>query len=69
MEKFLIEIKNIPTEEESKAFYETIRCFGEVNMFYTGLKAFIYGQLESGSIDRIVDAITDKGYEYYTERE
>ena len=69
MEKFLIEIKNIPTEEESKSFYELISSFGAVNMFYTGEKAFIYGDLEPGTIDRIEDAIVDKGYDYYTERD
>ena len=68
MEKFLIEIKSIPTEAESKAFYDTIRVFGAVNMFYTGTNAFIYGELAPGTIDRIEDAITDKGYEYYIDR-
>ena len=68
MEKFLIEVKNIPTEAKSKAFYEKIRVFGAVNMFYTGTNAFIYGELEPGTITRIEDIITDEGYEYYIDR-
>ena len=68
MEKFLIEIENIPTETDSKSLYELIRCYGEVNMFYTGTKAYIYGELEAGSIDRVEGIIADKGYGYKTDR-
>ena len=68
MEKFLIEIENIPTEEASKGLYELIRVYGAVNMFYTGSKAFIYGELEPGTIDRIETIISDKEYNYKTDR-
>lgn len=68
MEKFLIEVEDIPTEEASKALYNLMTTFGEVNMFYTGSKAYIYGELASGAIDRIEDIIADKGYEYKTDR-
>lgn len=68
MEKFLIEVENIPTEEASKELYELIRVFGAVNMFYTGSKAFIYGELEPGVIDRIETIISDKEYTFTTDR-
>lgn len=68
MEKFLIEIENIPTEEASKALYGLMTEFGAVNMFYTGSKAYIYGELASGAVDRIEDTIADKGYNYKSDR-
>lgn len=68
MEKFLIEVEDIPTEEASKALYGLITEFGAVNMFYTGSKAYIYGELTSGAIDRVEGIIADKGYDYKTDR-
>lgn len=68
MEKFLIEIANIPTEEESKAFYDAIRTIGAVNMLYTGTKAYIYGDLDPTGIDCIEQQILNRGYEYSMDR-
>lgn len=68
MEKFLIEIENIPTEEASKSFYDSIRELGAINMFYTGSKAYIYGNLDSTSVDIIEQKISDRGYEFRIER-
>ena len=68
MEKFLIEIENIPTEEASKALYEEINCLGAINMFYTGSKAYVYGNLDSTSVDCIEQKISDRGYEFKIER-
>ena len=68
MEKFLIEIANIPTEEESKAFYDAIRTIGAVNMLYTGTKAYIYGDLDPTDIDCIEQQILNRGYEYSMDR-
>lgn len=68
MEKFLTEIENISTEEESKSFYDAIRGFGAVNMLYTGTKAYIYGELDSTSIDCIEYQLEDRKYQFNTDR-
>ena len=68
MEKFLIEVENIPTEEASKALYDELCRYGKVNMIYTGSKAYIYGDLKSEAVDDIEDEIGDKGYAFTTER-
>lgn len=68
MEKFLIEISSIPTEEASATLYEKIRTLGAINMFYTGTKAFIYGELDSTAVDIIEQQISDSGYEFTVER-
>lgn len=68
MEKFLIELSSIPTEEASEALYEKIRTLGAINMFYTGTKAFIYGELDSTAVDIIEQQIDNSGYEFRIER-
>lgn len=68
MEKFLIEIENIPTEEESKSLYDALRGIGVVNMLYTGTKAYIYGELDSTSIDCIEYQIEARKYQFNTDR-
>lgn len=68
MEKFLIEIKSIPTEDEAQKFYENIKSFGAVNMLYTGAKAYIYGELDSTAIDCIEYQIEDRKYSFNTDR-
>lgn len=68
MEKFLIEIENIPTEEESKSLYDALRGIGVVNMLYTGTKAYIYGELDPTDIDCIEYQIEDRKYQFNTDR-
>ena len=64
MEKFFIEIELIPTEEESKALYDSMfNLWGKrVRMLYTGTKAYIHGELESNAVDYLYEMIQKKGY-------
>lgn len=62
MEKFFIEIELIPTEEASQDLWKTMQELGKVHMLYTGSKAYVYGELETNSVDYLFEMIQKKGY-------